>query len=155
MPKEINMLTAKTIMNQNPESCLLDTPIKDIMNQFATKHTDYILVLDGEQRLQGMITESDLIEQQANLHIPTAFAVFDMVIPVGEEKFEREIKRLEALTARGLMTTDLTTVSPDTPIHDLATLMSETKVYHLPVISKGSVKGLVGKHDVIKALASL
>ena len=148
------MITAKSIMNSNPESCTLDTPIQDIMKQFAANNTDYILVLDGEQRLQGIVTESDLIDQQANLHVPTAIAVLDMVIPFGEEKFEHEMKRLEALTAEELMSTGLKTVSLDTSLNDLATLMSDANVHHLPVINGDSVEGLVSKHDVIKALVS-
>ena len=148
------MITAKSIMNSNPESCTLDTPIQDIMKQFSANNTDYILVLDGEQRLQGIVTESDLIDQQANLHVPTAIAVLDMVIPFGEEKFEQEMKRLEALTAEGLMSTGLETVSPDTSLNDLATLMSDANVHHLPVINGDAVEGLVSKHDVVKALAS-
>ncbi len=148
------MLTAKDMMNTNPEHCSLDTPIQTIMQQFTDKHIDYLLVLDEEQRLQGMITEADLIEQQANFHIPTAIAIFDMVVPFGEDKFEEEIKRLEALTAQELMSTDLKTVSPDTTLNDLATIMSDAHVYHLPVINGDNVEGLVSKHDVIKALAA-
>jgi CBS domain-containing protein len=148
------MMTAAEIMNPSPESCKLNTPIQDIMQHFADTHHDYMLVLDDEQRLQGIITESDLIDQQANLHIPTAIAVFDMVIPLGEEKFEQEMKRLEALTAEGLMTTDLKIISPETSLHDLASLMSDANVYHLPVVDADSVVGLVSKHDVIKALVA-
>jgi len=148
------MLTAKTIMNTQPEHCMLDTPIDDIMQRFAQKNIDYILVLDDEDRLCGIITESDLIDQQANLHIPTAMSIFDMVLPLGEDKFEREIERLQALTAKGLMITDLQIVTPETSLSELASLMSEAHVHHLPVIDKDSVEGLVSKHDVIKALAS-
>ncbi|HIP08087.1 MAG TPA: CBS domain-containing protein [Mariprofundaceae bacterium] len=148
------MLTAKDIMNNNPEHCLLDTPIDSIMQQFADKNNDYILVLDDEERLCGIITESDLIDQQANLHIPTAISIFDMVLPLGEDKFEREVARLQALTAQGLMVTDLQTVTPETTLNALASLMSEAHIHHLPVIDGDSVEGLVSKHDVIKALAS-
>ncbi len=148
------MPTAKDIMNPNPESCTLYTSIQTIMQQFAQNDIDYLLVLDEDQRLQGIITESDLIEQQANLHVPTAIAIFDMVIPLGEEKFEKEIKRLTALTAEGLMSQDVKTVAPDTPLHDLATLMSEQHIHHLPVVSGDSVEGVVSKHDVIRALAN-
>ncbi len=148
------MITAKDIMNTNPEHCTLDTSIQTIIQRFASQHIDYLLVLDDEDRLQGMITEADLIEQQANLHVPTAIAIFDMVVPFGEDKFEEEIKRLEALTAQELMSTELKTVSPDTSLHDLASIMSDAHVYHLPVISGDNVEGLVSKHDVIKALAT-
>ncbi len=148
------MLTAKDMMNPNPESCTLDTPIQDIIQEFADKNIEYSLVLDDEQRLQGIITESDLIEQQANLHVPTAIAIFDMVLPLGEDKFEEEIKRLEALTAQGLMSTDLKTVDLDASLNTLASLMSDAHVHHLPVIEGDNVAGLVSKHDVIKALVA-
>jgi len=147
------MLKAKDMMNPNPEHCLLDTPIQDIIQQFSDKNTDYLLVLDDEERLQGIITESDLIDQQANLHVPTAIAILDMVLPIGEDRFTQEIKRLEALTAQELMATELKTVSPDTSLNDIATLMSDKAIHHLPVIDGDSVEGLVSKHDVIKALA--
>jgi len=147
------MLTAKDIMNTEPEHCFLDTPINNIMSHFAEKNADYILVVDEEERICGIITESDLIEQQANLHVPTAMTIFDMVLPLGEDKFEHELHRLQALTAQGLMTTDLTTIAPDTSITEIATLMSESHVHHLPVISKKTVEGIVCKHDLIRALA--
>ncbi len=147
------MLTAKDIMNPNPESCFLDTPINDIVTQFASKDTDYILVLDEEDRLRGIITESDLIDQQANLHIPTAMTIFDMVLPLGVEKFEREVNRLQAITAEDLMITELQSVKPDSSIDELATIMSEVHIHHLPVIDGESVEGLVTKHDLIRGLA--
>jgi CBS domain-containing protein len=148
------MTTAKDIMNSNPEHCLLDTSIHDIMKQFAQKNTDYILVVDDDERLCGIITESDLVDQQANLHIPTAISVFDMVLPIGEDKFEREVARLQALTAEELMVTNLETLSPETSLESIASKMSEVHVHHLPVVQGNTVEGLITKHDVIRALAS-
>ncbi|MDX8387839.1 MAG: CBS domain-containing protein [Ghiorsea sp.] len=148
------MLTANDIMNPNPEHCFLDTPINNIIKHFAEKETDYILVVDEDERLCGIITESDLVDQQANLHVPTAMTIFDMVLPLGEGKFETEVNRLQALTAQELMVGDLKTVTPKTSINDLATLMSESNIHHLPVIDGKTVEGILTKHDLIRALAS-
>ena len=149
------MLTAKDIMNTSPAHCYLETPIKQIISQLAETNDDYILVVDADDRLCGIITESDLIEQQANLHIPTAMTIFDMVLPLGVERFEREINRLQAITAEDLMVRDLKTVSPDATIGDLATIMSESHIHHLPVINGQTVEGILNKHDLIRALAGL
>jgi len=148
------MLTAKDIMNNNPDHCFLDTPIDKIIARLAKRNSDYILVLDEEERLQGIITESDLIDQQANLHVPTAMTIFDMILPMGEDKFEQEVNRLQALTAEELMTTTLTSVSPETTLSDLASLMSEKHIHHLPVINKQSVEGILTKHDLIRAFSN-
>jgi len=148
------MLKAKDIMNINPEHCFLDTPIDTITQQFAKNNTNYILVVDEDERLSGIITESDLIDQQANLHVPTAMTIFDMVLPLGAEKFEKEISRLQALTAQELMTTKLKTVDLDADLDELATIMSESHIHHLPVIQQQIVEGVISKHDLIRALAS-
>lgn len=147
------MFTARDIMNPNPEHCLLDAPIDHIIKRFAAQDIDSILVIDDEQRLCGIITESDLVDQQACLHVPTAMMIFDMVLPLGEEKFEREIERLQALTAEELMVSDVKSVAPSTSLDAIASLMSESGVHHLPVIEDDAVEGILNQHDVIRALA--
>lgn len=148
------MIAARDIMNSKPPYCELDTPIQEIIKRFADEDITGILVVDDEKRLFGVITESDLIDQQASLHLPTAMALLDMVIPIGEERFEHELERMQALTAEDLMATNVKTVQPDTKLDDIAALMSEANVHHLPVITNDTVEGLISKHDLIKALAS-
>lgn len=148
------MISARDIMNSEPPHCELDTPIQEIIKRFADEDITGILVVDEEKRLFGIITESDLIDQQASLHLPTAMAIFDMVIPIGEDRFEQELERMQALTAEDLMAINVKTVLPDTKMNDLAALMSEANVHHLPVVANDMVEGLISKHDLIKALAS-
>ncbi len=147
------MTTALDIMNSKASHCLVNTPIQEIIRRFADEDITGMLVVDEERHLFGIITESDLIDQQASLHIPTAMAIFDMVIPVGEERFEQELERMQALTAEDLMATEVKTVSPETKIDELASLMSEGNVHHLPVVKSDKIEGLISKHDLIKALA--
>lgn len=146
------MLKARDIMNTQPEHCQLNTPIADIIERFANENIDYILVLDEEQRLRGLITESDLIDQQASLHVPTVMMIFDMVLPLGVEKFEHEIARLQALTAEELMNRDIKTITLDADLDSIAATMSDGNAHHLPVIHDDSVEGIINSRDVIRAL---
>lgn len=147
------MTTAREIMNTNPPHCGLATPLADISRRFAEEGIGGILVVDDEQRLLGVITESDLIDQQRNLHLPTAIAVFDMVIPLGEARFEEELERMQALKAEDLMSANVTTVNAETTLAEIATIMSDQSIHFLPVLENGSVAGVISKHDVIRALA--
>lgn len=61
------MTTALDIMNSEAPSCDIDTPIQEIINRFASEDISGILVVDADRRLYGIITESDLIDQQASL----------------------------------------------------------------------------------------
>jgi len=150
---EANMLKARDIMNSKPAYCQLDTPLAEIGRRFAEEEISGLLVIDDDKRLLGVITDSDLIDQQANLHLPTALAVFDMVIPFGEERFEEELNRMQAMTAEDLVKPSVKTVQPDTSLNDIATIMSDVRVHHLPVLEGNAVIGMISKHDVINALA--
>jgi len=146
-------LTAREIMNANPPFCDVETPLREIAQRFADEALTGLLVVDEERRLMGVITEEDLIDQQQQLHMPTAIALLDMVIPLGEGRFERELERLQALKAGDLMSRDVQSISPDAELSTIASLMSEREVHHLPVLDKGTVVGLISRHELIKALA--
>ncbi|MDQ6979022.1 MAG: CBS domain-containing protein [Mariprofundaceae bacterium] len=147
------MQLAKNIMNAAPPYCLLDTPVKEVIQRFSDEQISGMLVVDSEDRLRGVITESDLVDQQARLHVPTAMVLFDMIVPLGEERFEQELKRLQALQAADLMVEDVSTVAPDDGLDIIASLMSEAHVHHLPVVDDGIIMGVISRHDVVKALA--
>jgi len=143
---------ARDIMNENPPFCAMDTPLREVARRFAEEDITGLLVVDDDKRLFGVITESDLIDQQRNLHLPTAMAVFDMVIPLGEARFEKELERMQAMTAEDLVQINVKTVTADAGLTEIATIMSDYAVHHLPVLENGQVVGLISKHDVIKAL---
>ena len=146
--------TAREIMNANPPFCDVDTPIREIARRFADEALTGLLVLDEERRLMGVITEEDLIDQQRQLHMPTAIALLDMLIPMGEGRFERELERMQALKAEDLMSRDVQSVAPDADLTAIASLMSEREVHHLPVLDGDAVVGLISRHELIKALAN-
>jgi CBS domain-containing protein len=147
------MLKARDIMNAEPAYCGPDTPLTEVARRLAEDEVSGLLVVDEDKRLLGVITESDLVDQQAKLHVPTAIAVFDMVIPLGEGRFERELERMQALTAGDLMSSPATTVGIDTELNDIAALMNDGDVHCLPVVNGDDIEGVITRHDVIRALA--
>jgi CBS domain-containing protein len=51
------------------------------------------------------------------------------------------------------MTPEPITIDPDMPVKEIAALMDRKKVYTLPVVDRGKLVGIVGKLDLIRALA--
>lgn len=146
-------LVAQDIMNTNPPFCGIDTSIRGIAHRFADEALTGLLVVDDDRRLMGVITEEDLIDQQRQLHMPTAIALLDMVIPLGEGRFERELERMQALKAGDLMSRDVKSVTPNTDLSAIASMMSDQKVHHIPVLDNDIVVGLISRHELIKAMA--
>jgi len=145
---------ARDIMDTEPPYCLPDTSIHELARRFAEEDLSGLLVVDEDKQLLGIVTESDLIDQQKNMHMPTAIALFDMVIPMGEAQFEEDMTRLQAMTAGELASDDITSIGPDTELSEIASIMGDKSIHHLPVLEDNVVIGMIGKHDVIKALVA-
>lgn len=149
------MLTARDIMTKEVVSVTTDTSLKELAKIFVETRYSNIPVTDESGVLVGMISETDLIEQQKPLHIPTVMAFFDGVFYLNSEKrFKQEVDRVTATTVGELYRKDPVTCKPETTTRDLAALMSQHKVHLLPVIEKQQMIGVVSRLDLIKVMES-
>lgn len=147
------MLTARGIMTREVVTVTTDTTIRELAEIIMNHRIGSVPVVDSEGVLVGIVTESDLIEQDKNFHIPTIISLFDWVIYLeSEKKFERELKRMTALTVGEIYTKDVVTVAPSTPISELADIMSSRKIHTLPVVEDGRLVGIVSRIDLIRSM---
>jgi CBS domain-containing protein len=111
-------------------------------------------VVDGG-RLVGILCQSDLVAQQKKLPVPSFFALLDGIIPIRSLKhFEKAVHKIAATRVSDVMTSDPTTVSPETDIEEIASLMLEKNIHTIPVLNKGELVGIIGKEDILKTLIS-
>ena len=147
------MLTARDIMSKEVVSVKIETSLKDLAHTFVETRFSNLPVLDDDGVLVGTISETDLVEQQRPLHIPTVMTLFDWVFSFGNEKrFKEEVDRVTAATVGELYHKDPVTCSPDTTVRELAALMSQHKVHLLPVVEDGKMLGVVARLDLIRVM---
>jgi CBS domain-containing protein len=58
-------------------------------------------------------------------------------------------------TIGDVMSTELTTVARETPIEEIAALMTERRIKRVPVIAEGMLVGIVSRADIVRAFAAL
>ena len=130
-----------------------DTPLRELAKTLLEAEISGVPVVDDDGKLLGMVTEADLIESQQKLHFPTVIALFDAVVYVESSKqFEEKVHKAAAATAGELMQSPAVTVTPETPLTDLAETMGRKKVHHLPVVAGDKLVGIVGKADVVRGI---
>lgn len=148
------MLTAKDIMTKNVVTVTPDTSLEKLSAILVANEISGAPVLDSGGVLVGIVTENDLIRQNRRLHIPTVVSFLDAAIYLERsKKFEEEVRRVTATTVGEICARKVVTISEDTTVTDIATIMSEKKAHLLPVVKAGAVVGIVGKRDVVKAMA--
>ena len=149
------MLKASDIMTTEVITVKKETSLKDLAGILYNGHINGVPVVDDEGSLIGIICESDLIRKDKKLHIPTVVAVFDAVFYLeSPKKFEKEIQRINATTVEDLYTKKVVTVDEKTPVDEIATLMTEKKIYTIPVMDGDRLVGIIGKADLIRTLVS-
>jgi CBS-domain-containing membrane protein len=146
------MLTAKDIMSRNVVSVTPSTSVEELASLLVKNQISGVPVLDDAGVLYGMVTENDLISQNKRLHIPTVVSFLDAAIYLeSSKKFENEVKRLTATKVGDICQRKVITITEDTTLVDIATIMTEKKVHLLPVLRNNKVVGIVGKRDLVKA----
>jgi CBS domain-containing membrane protein len=109
----------------------------DIISLGRIRH---VPVVDGG-KLIGIISERDLIGAAAN-------RIFGL-------KQRSKSALLKSVLIKHVMRKRVVTVDPDTPITNAAHLMADKKIGCVPVVSEGSLVGLVTTTDVLRYVENL
>jgi CBS domain-containing protein len=147
------MKTVADIMTRELLTVRKETTVRELAELFVTKRIGSLPVVDDSGKLIGIVSESDLIEQGKNVHLPTVISLFDWVIYLESEKsLERELKRMSGRTVADIYQTDVLTIKSDAPVSAAADMMSDQKVNAIPVLENGVLTGIVARIDIIRTL---
>jgi len=133
-----------------------DQTVEEAADVLAADKIGAAPVVDGSGRLVGLLRDEDLILPEANVHVPTAitFLGADFVLPSALHRFEDDLKKVAGSTVGDVMDTGFATASPDDTLEQLATLMHDREVTHVPVVEGGELVGIVARGDLVRFLAA-
>ncbi|MBN1822856.1 MAG: CBS domain-containing protein [Endomicrobiales bacterium] len=127
--------------------------IQKLAEMFVKKNISGAPVVDKDGKFLGIVLEEGLIMQDKKVHLPTLFYILSGVITIGEDKYEKELKKVSATTVSGIMEDNVTVLSPDTSVDEVATIMVEKGIHYFPVCENGKIVGVITKKDIVKAIA--
>src|SRR3989304_1615937 len=147
-------MKTKDIMTKEVITVKPEMTIEELARLFTKHDISGAPVVDEAGGLIGIVTENDLIKMEQRLHIPTIITIFDAVIYLGSsKKFEDDLKRMAATKVSDIYKRDVVTITENATIEEVATIMCEKDIHHLPVVKKGKLMGIVGKKDVVRAIS--
>ena len=122
-------VTAKDLMSSPVRTIRPEVTIQEAQRVLLRYGHSGLVVVDGQGRLVGVISRRDI---DIALHHGFGHA------PV-----------------KGYMTTDVKTLSPDTPLAEIQRLMVQWDIGRLPVLQDGQLVGIVTRTDVLRHLHQL
>ena len=147
------MLTARNIMTKDVITVTKDISASTLADILWENKISGAPVVDEKGELLGVVTENDLIDQNKKVHIPTIMTILDsMIFLENPAKLDKELKKMTGSKVGDIYSTEVITVTKDTPMYELATIMANQRVHTLPVVEKGKLLGVIGKADIIRNL---
>jgi len=145
----------RNVMTKEVITVAPDLPVADAAKVLADHRIGAAPVVDASGHLAGMLSDDDLIVQDARIHFPTTISVLNayLVLPGSLSKFEHELKKAVGAVVSDVMDVEYDSVASSDTLERVATLMHERNVTHLPVVDDGRLVGIVARGDLVRALA--
>lgn len=141
-------LTVEQVMTRDVVSVQENTPFKEIAQIMHEHKVSGVPVLDERGTLRGIVSEADLLAFEEGHDAskgPRSFA--ELFIRRGRlAEIEAESERIRA---QDVMTRDVVTVEPETPLQQASKILLDAGVKRLPVVDGGRVVGIVSRRDLL------
>jgi CBS domain-containing protein len=148
----VTEVMTKDVITLAPEQSLTDAA--DVL---ADRGIGAAPVVDANGSIVGLLRDEDLLISEARLHLPTTIAILpgiEFTLPGSIRRYDEELKKAASSTIADVMEKSFKHVAPDATIEDVATLMHEHDVTHIPVVADGKVLGIVARGDIVRFLAA-
>jgi CBS domain-containing protein len=145
-------MKASDIMTRTVQSVSPDLPVEEVARFMLARGISAVPVLDGGGNLVGIVSEGDLMrrtELGTEKHRSWWLRLF-----VGDDYQAHEFVKSHGRRARDVMTRKVVTVSEDTPLAEIVTLMEEARIKRVPVMHDGKMSGIVSRANLLRAFAS-
>lgn len=132
-------LLVRDIMTERPRAIGPDAPARDAAREMVRWRLGALPVVDGEQRVIGMLGEKDLLRHLLSSYLVDAGPGKGTPLPTPRN-------------VRDVMTRQVLCVSPEQPLSEVATLMANKDVDRVPVVREGRLVGFLTRGDIVRKL---
>jgi CBS domain-containing protein len=134
-------LSVREIMTESPRSTHANTLLRDAARDMVRSGIGALPVIEADGMLVGMLSERELMRHMLSL------ASINGSIPRPQSGVERARR-----TVRDVMTRQVLCVSPDQPLAEVASLMTNKDVDRVPVVEEGRLVGFLTRGDIVRKL---
>jgi len=102
-----------------------EASVQEVAQLLYQERISGVPVVNADGQIIGIVTEADIIGKASR----------------------------EGLRVADIMSHEIIAVTEDTPINEIARLLSERKIKRVPVVSGGKLAGIVSRADIVYAVA--
>jgi CBS domain-containing protein len=118
-------MIASGVMTRKVSTVRPEASVRELAELLSREHISGAPVINADGTIIGVVTEADIIG-----------------------KVDRE-----GLHVADIMSREVFTVKEETPVHEIAVLLSEHRIKRVPVVCDGKLVGIVSRADIVDAIA--
>jgi len=147
--RDIRELRVGDVMETDWPTLGPESTVEEAIKLFAEERVSGAPVVE-DGRLVGIITEGDLIFQDADVKAPGFLDILGGIVPLGDtDEYRREALKSAGVTVGEVMTDEPVTVTPEATLAETATIMAERRKKILPVVEGGRLVGVITRMDIL------
>jgi acetoin utilization protein AcuB len=131
----------KDRMTRSPITAPPEMPMQEALKLMRERGIRRLPVVDKKGKLVGIVSDRDLLH--ASPSDATSLSVWELNY------------LLSKVTLKDVMTKNVITVTPETPVQEAARIMADKKIGGLPVVQAGIVVGVITETDLFRVLLEL
>ena len=143
-------MNASDVMTREILSVGPDTTVAEAIRTMLDNRISGLPVIDEAGRLVGILTEGDLMrrgETGTERQRPRWLEIL-----MGPGRLAGEYVRTHGRKVDGIMTRDVVSVTPDTPLKEVVELMERRRIKRMPVLDGDVLVGILSRADLLRAL---
>ena len=143
-------MNASDVMTREILSVGPDTTVAEAIRTMLDNRISGLPVIDEAGRLVGILTEGDLMrrgETGTERQRPRWLEIL-----MGPGRLAGEYVRTHGRKVDGIMTRDVVSVTPDTPLKEVVELMERRRIKRVPVLDGDVLVGILSRADLLRAL---
>jgi CBS domain-containing protein len=128
------------------------TSVAEIARLLLERRISGVPVVDGENRVTGMVSEADFMHRQDPEGDCSTCSWLDRLLRTPEGSASAYIRN-HGLVAGDIMSSPVISIVEDTSIQEIVRLLERKRIKRLPVLKDGRLTGIVTRSDILAAVA--
>ncbi len=142
-------IMTKSVISVNPESSLFES-----VNLIQKHRFNGLPVIDGENKIVGIITEYDLILKGSSIHLPTFMKLFRELDLYKKDTYliQDDLKKIINLKVRDIMNSEPLVIPENTSIFGVINIFTEHHRVNPLIVANSDNKlvGVISRSDMLK-----
>jgi CBS domain-containing protein len=130
-----------------------DATVQEVADILLRNRISAVPVLSQQGKILGIVSEGDLlrrVESGTQRHRSWWLELLTTKFTLQDEYVKSHSRKVT-----DIMTSDVLTVSPDTPLGDIASVLEKNGIKRVPVVTDGKLVGIVSRANLLQAIATI